>query len=123
MADAKVVLALNAAGGGGGTVTPVLDAIVSTTKPSYVNREKTTILVSVTDLVSAVNGASVSVVVTSSKGTRTTLNGTTAANGVATLSYTVNSTKQGVGTYRVDATVSKSGYTGATDATTFLVTK
>jgi WD40 repeat protein len=122
LSDASVVLAVNGAGGGG-TTTPALDAVVSTTKPSYVNREKATILVSVTDGAKAISGASVSVVVTSSKGTRTTLNGSTAANGVATLTYTVYSTKQGIGTYRVDASVTKSGYTSTTDSTTFGVTK
>ena len=121
LGDGKVVLALNSTGGG--TTTPALDAVVSTTKPSYGNREKAAILVSVTDGVSAVGGASVAVVVTSSKGVRTSLNGTTASNGVAMFSYTVNSTKQGIGTYRIDATVTKSGYTSATDLTTFLVTK
>ena len=123
LSDAKVALALNSSGTGGGTTTPALDAVVSTTKPSYVNREKVTILVSVTDGTRAVSGASASVVVTSSKGTRTTMSGTTAANGIATFTYTVNSTKQGLGTYRVDASVTKSGYTSTTDAATFTVSK
>jgi len=121
LGDGKVVLALNSSGGG--TTTPALDVVVSTAKPAYVNREKAAILASVTDGVGAVAGATVSVVVTSPKGTRTTLSGSTAANGVVTVYYTVNSTKQGVGTYRIDASTSKSGYTAATDSTTFLVTK
>jgi len=123
LADSKVALALNSTGTGGGTTTPALDAVVSTTKPAYVNREKATILVSITDGAKAVSGASVSVVVTSSKGTRTTMNGSTAANGIATFTYTVNSTKQGIGTYRVDVSASKSGYTSTTDSITFSVTK
>jgi hypothetical protein len=121
LGDGKVVLALNASSGG--TPTPALDAMVSTTKPSYVNREKVSIVVSVTDGRAAVGGVAVSAVVTSSKGVRTTLQGSTAANGIVTLTYTVNSTKQGAGTYRVDTSAAKSGYTSATDSTTFLVTK
>lgn len=123
LADANVALAYNSGGTSGSPATQALDAIVSTTKPAYLNREKATILVSVTDGTKAVAASSVSVVVTSSKGLRTTLSGSTAANGIATFTYTVYPTKMGFGTYRVDATASKSGYTSATDSVTFKVTK
>lgn len=120
--DAMVVLASNSSSGG--TVTkPSLDVLVSTDKPAYANREKATLLVSVTDGALAVSGCAVSVTVTSSKGTRTTYTGTTASNGLVSFGYTVNSTKQGTGTYTLDASASKTGYNSASDSTTFQVLK
>ena len=102
--------------------SPTLDAVISTDKPSYVNKERATILLSVTDGTTAVSGVSVSATVTSSKGTKTTLAGTTGANGVAVMSYLINS-RQGTGTYRVDTSSVKSGYRSAADTCTFTVTR
>src|SRR5262249_13428253 len=96
--------------------SPQLDFLVNTTKPSHYNRETATILVSVTDGVSAVVGASVSTVVTTSKGATKSLSGTTGADGVAVLNYGVNS-KAGTGTYTAKATASKPGYTAGSDST------
>jgi len=120
LADGEVVLAGNS---GGAPLAPVvLDVVAGTEKTSYSNRDKARILVSVTDGSATVAGASVSTTVTSSKGVKTVLKGTTGANGVAVLSYTVNS-KQGTGTYRIDAAVSKSGCVSATDSCSFTVSK
>jgi len=121
LADGNVVLAANS--GGNLLIAPrALDAVAGTEKASYVNKDKASILVSVTDGVAAVAGASVSTTVTSSKGVKTVLKGTTASNGVAVLSYSVNS-KQGTGTYRIDAAASKSGYVSASDNCSFTVTR
>ena len=45
----------------------------------------------------------------------------TGANGVATLSYAINSKSTGTGTYSIGATISKTGYTSTTGAATFNV--
>jgi WD40 repeat protein len=119
-ADGAVVLAANS---GGSTVArQALDAVAGTEKASYVNKEKAKILVSVTDGAVAIAGATVSTTVTSPKGSKSILTGTTGANGVAVMTFAVNS-KQGTGTYRIDATVSKSGYTSAADSCSFTVTR
>jgi WD40 repeat protein len=118
--DAMVVLANPTPGTPPAPVA--LDLVVATTKPTYANKEKATILVSVTDGTSPLSGNAVSVAVTSSKGVRTSLNGTTGANGVAAVTYTVNS-KQGTGTYKVSAAAARTGYVSASDATTFTVTR
>jgi len=120
LADGGVVLAANS---GGAPLPPVaLDVVAGTDKASYSNREKAAILVSVTDGSAAIAGASVNTTVTSSKGVKTVLKGTTGENGVAMLKYTV-STKQGTGAYRIDTTVSKSGCVSAADSCSFMVTK
>jgi len=101
--------------------TAQLDVMVATDKPAYVNKNTVRILVSVTDGVNNVSGATVSVQVTTAKGSIKNLSGTTGANGVAAFSYAVNSKPGGTGTYSVNATASKSGYVSASDSTTFLV--
>jgi subtilisin family serine protease len=101
--------------------TAQLDVVVATDKPSYVNKNTVRILVSVTDGVNNISGATVSAQVTSAKGAVKSYSGTTGANGVATFSYAVNSKSTGTGTYSVNASASKSGYVSASDSTTFLV--
>ena len=49
--------------------------------------------------------------------------GTTDESGVAKFIYKVNSKRDGVGTYTLDATASKAGYTSGSGSTTFAVTK
>ncbi len=106
--------------GGGGT----LSAAVATNKASYINRETVTITVTVKDQNNAaVSGATVAVKVTSANGKVANYTGTTGSNGVATFSYKVDSKKNGVGTYTILATATKTGYTDATATTTFVVTK
>jgi hypothetical protein len=68
-----------------------------------------------------VASASVSVLLTTANGTRTTFNGTTGTNGVYTFSYRINARKTGYGTYHLEATVTKDGYLPATASTSLLV--
>ena len=98
-----------------------LSATVDTNKSTYVNKEKVTITVTVTSGGAPVGSASVTAVVTGANNTKTTLTGTTGTNGIATLTYTINSRKTGTGTYRIDVTAAKTGYVTATASATFLV--
>jgi hypothetical protein len=95
--------------------------VVATDKPAYVNKNTVRILVSVTDGVNNISGATVSVQVTAAKGAVKSFSGTTASNGVATFNYAVNTKSGGTGTYSVSSTATKSGYVAANDSTTFLV--
>jgi subtilisin family serine protease len=105
---------------GGGT----LSATLTTNKPSYVNRETALITATVKDQnAAAVSGATVTLVITTATGTKTTLTGTTDAAGIKTFSYKIATNKGGVGTYTAVATATKTGYTSATATTTFQVTK
>ena len=96
--------------------SPVLSVTVTTNEPSYVNKETVGITVTVTDGTNPVSGAAVHVVLTTASGRTLAGNATTNGNGVATLNYKVNSKRDGVGTYTVDATDPGSG------STTFEVT-
>jgi hypothetical protein len=89
-----------------------------------VNRETALITATVKDQnAAAVSGATVTLVITTVTGTKTTLTGTTDAAGIKTFSYKIATNKGGVGTYTAVATATKTGYTSATATTTFQVTK
>jgi len=103
------------------TQTNTLSATVATNKDTYVNKEKVTITVTVTSGGAPVGSASVTAVVTAANNTKTMLTGTTGTNGIATLTYTINSRKTGAGTYSIAVTAAKTGYVTATASTTFLV--
>jgi hypothetical protein len=103
--------------------TPTLQVAVSTDKASYVHRETVLITFTVTDGLARVPGAAVHLDLRTAKGNRYSGNGTTDANGVVRFSYTVNSKRDGVGTYIVTGTATKSGYNPGTGTTTFMVTK
>ncbi len=109
------------------TITPTgveqtLNATITTDKNSYVNREKVNITVTVKDQAGApVASASVSLTLTSSNGTVATYTGITGTTGEFILSYRLNVRKTGTGTYSLNATVTKAGYTTATASATFLV--
>lgn len=98
--------------------TPTLAVTVTTDKASYVHREKALITVTV-----QVEGAAVHVVVTTAKGNTLAGDGTTDASGVAKFQYKVNSKRDGIGTYSVDATASEDGFASGTGSTTFEVTE
>jgi len=105
---------------GGGTLSVTLQ----TNYPSYVNRATALITATVKDQNNApVSGASVSLVITTASGTKTTLTGTTDTNGVKVFNYKIATNKGGVGTYTAVVTATKTGYTPATATTTFVVTK
>jgi serine protease len=94
---------------------------VSTDKATYANLQTAVITVSVTDGSSPVSGAAVSVTITTANNKKSTSSGTTNTNGVYTFNYKVNSKANGAGTYTVNATASKSGYTSGSGSTTFTV--
>jgi len=96
-------------------VEQTLVATISTDKDSYGDREKVNITVTVKDQAGApVASASVSLTLTTANGTQTTYSGITGTTGEYILSYRLNVRKTGIGTYYLDATVSKVGYTSAT---------
>lgn len=101
---------------------PTLSVTVATDKPSYVHGEKAAITVTVTDGTNPVEGASVHVDLTTANGGKLAGDGTTNSSGKATFTYKVNSKRDGKGTYTVDATASKTGYTSGSGSTTFQVT-
>ncbi len=103
-------------------VEQALVASITTDKESYVDREKVNVTVTVKDQAgAAVASASVSLTLTSSNGTVTTYTGITGTTGEFILSYRLNVRKTGTGTYNLNATVTKAGYTTATASATFLV--
>ena len=102
--------------------SPVLSVTVTTNEPSYVNKETVGIIVTVTDGNGTVSGAAVHVVLTTASGRTLAGNATANGNGVATITHKVNSKRDGVGTYTVDATASKNGSDPGSGSTTFEVT-
>lgn len=99
-----------------------LSATITTNAASYYNFARVYGTVTVVDQNGApVPSASVSVLLTTANGTRTTFTGTTGSNGTYTFSYRINARKTGYGTYLLEATVTKAGYLPATAATSFLV--
>lgn len=98
-----------------------LSVVVGTDKGTYVNGETVWITVAVADGIGPVGGASVHVDIRTPKGQTVAKDGTTNTDGVAIFQHKVNSRAQGVGTYRVDATASKAGYSSGSGWTIFLV--
>lgn len=75
-----------------------------------------------TDGTNPVAGAAVHVAVKTASGRNLAGNNTTDGSGVAPFTLKVNSKRDGVGTYTVDATASKDGFeSGSGGSTTFLV--
>jgi hypothetical protein len=103
-------------------VEQALVALVTTDKTTYADGQRVYVTVNVTDQSGTpVASASVSVILTTASGTQTTYTGTTGTTGVYTFTYRINARKTGTGTYVLDATVTKAGYTSATDSITFTV--
>lgn len=118
--------AVVAASGGGGTTPPPpssTDTVTTvSTNYSYYYRGET---IYVTSTVKDTNGAalanaSVNFKITRPNGTTVTSTATTNSSGVATWSIGTNY-YTATGTYRLDATASKSGYSSSTGSTTFRV--
>ncbi|MHC4601214.1 MAG: hypothetical protein ACYS47_19645, partial [Planctomycetota bacterium] len=102
---------------------PTLVVTVVTDKPSYVNRETVLFTVTVTDGVNPVQGAAVHLVVRTASERILSGDAITDSQGVALFTYRIMSKRDGVGTYNVDATATKSGYLDGTGSTTFEVTR
>jgi len=105
--------------GGGGTGSGDLVVSVSTDKSSYSNHETAYITVNVTDGSAPVAGASVTVRITTPKGTVYSGTSSTNSSGQVTFNFNVNTKKDGSGTYSVEATATASGYNSGSDTTSF----
>ena len=105
--------------------TPTLSVSVTTNKASYVNKEQVEITVTVANGANPVEGAAVHVeITTGNERFRLVGDGNTdVEEGVATFTYKINSKRDGVGTYTVDATASKDGFVSGSGSKTFEVTK
>jgi uncharacterized protein YfaS (alpha-2-macroglobulin family) len=101
------------------TVGASLDVTVSATVSSGKGNRSISITTSVRSGGAPVAGASVSVVVTNPSGAKTTLSGTTGANGTLTVKSSLKP-KDPTGTYTIQTTATKSGV-GATCATSLNV--
>lgn len=104
-------------GGGGGDPAAVT---VETDKASYVHGEQAKIKVTVTDGVNPVSGAAVTVTLTTANGRLLSGSSQTNDQGVANFTYKVNSKRDGVGTYTLDAEACKNDIC-ANGSTTFEV--
>jgi subtilisin len=100
--------------------TNLLVPTLTTNKASYTNGQKVTITATVMNGTTPVKGVAVKFTVTTSNGTKTTKTVNTTASGIATMTYTV-STSKGKGSYTIEVIVTKSGYTNGTGVMTFQV--
>ena len=103
--------------------TVSMSSITTTDKSTYYNRNTVNVGVIVSVPNGSVSGAAVHIVITGATGKTYTADSTTDGSGVATLQYTINTKRDGIGTYKVTTTSSKSGYTSATSSTTFNVSR
>ncbi|HAY85070.1 MAG TPA: peptidase S8 [Chloroflexi bacterium] len=118
-ATSSVTFIVGDSGGGGGGGS--LSVTVSSDQPTYGKGQTAAITVKVTDGSSnPVSGASVSVTI-ETMGPTYSGSGTTNSNGEAVFNFRVNPKKDGVGTYTVTATASKTGYESGSATTTFVV--
>lgn len=99
------------------TVTVVSD------KLSYVTKNTATFTTTVKSNGVAVASASVQLLLTTANGKKYTASGTTSTTGTIAVRYTVAAATDGIGTYRVTSTASKTGYTTTSGSTSFTVTK
>jgi hypothetical protein len=98
-----------------------LAVAVTTDQDPYRLGDSVQITVTVTDGTSVVSDAAVDMTITTASGRIYTGSSTTDSNGNAVFSFKTKR-PDGIGTYRVDATASKSGYTGGDGFKTFEVT-
>ena len=96
-------------------------AELATDKASYAHSDQAQIAVSVTDGTGPVAGVVVRAAVTNANGMRLAGESVTDADGVASLSYKIDTERDGSGTYIVDLIASKFGFEPAGGSTTFEV--
>jgi subtilisin family serine protease len=114
--------ALDYLGGGNPPPDQSLAVSVSTDKTTYSNRQTAYITTTVKDQDNAsVASASVSIVITTSNGTKVTKTCSTNGAGSCTVNWKVNTGKFGTGQYNVTSTASKDGYINGIGSTTFQV--
>lgn len=114
--------ALDYLGGGNPPPDQSLAVNVSTDKSTYTNRQTVFITTTVKDQDNtAIASASVSVVITTSNGTKVTKTCSTNLSGSCTVNWKVNVNKFGTGQYNVTSTAAKDGYDAGTAQTSFTV--
>jgi subtilisin family serine protease len=103
--------------------TQTLGVSLETDKTSYVNANRVSFTVTVTDAANRISGATASLSLVTSNGRRVNYNATTDSNGIAKIQYKINSNRDGVGTFTATVTAFKNGYNSGSDSTTFTVTR
>lgn len=103
--------------------SPQLGVRVTTDKLSYVNKNTASITTTVSAGTTVVAGAAVQVTLVTANGKRYVANGTTSTAGTVLVRYGIRSSIDGIGTYTVTSTASKTGYTTGTGTVKFSVTK
>ena len=98
---------------------PALDVAIITDEDVYEDRDTVRVTVKVTSGPDFVEGASVHVDVTASKGTHLVNDGTTDDEGVFEFKLRINAEREGCGPYTVDATASKNRYKQGKRSSTF----
>ncbi|HXT41841.1 MAG TPA: S8 family serine peptidase [Candidatus Angelobacter sp.] len=96
---------------------------VVTDKSSYVNRNKVYITVTVAAGTNRAAGAAVHLDLTTADGGHVSSDTTSDANGIARFQYTINTKRDGVGTYSARVTASKAGYNPGSATTSFIATR
>jgi hypothetical protein len=100
---------------------PPLAVAVSTDKATYKNRNNVYMTAHVEARGSAVEGAVISMVVTTADGGTLSCSPATDANDDATCRYRVNAKRDGRGPYSIVATTTKSGYVSGSGTGSFIV--
>jgi hypothetical protein len=96
---------------------------VVTDKANYVNRNKVYITATVAVGTNRAAGAAVHLDLTTADGGHVSSNTTSDANGIARFQYTVNTKRDGVGTYSATVTASKAGYNPGSATASFTATR
>ena len=99
----------------------IMDASVATDKAAYANGQEVHISVTVEDGVGPVEGADVRIVLTVPNGAALGGSSTTTAQGVATISHTVDAGLEGAGVCVVETMASKHRYETVTAEAIFKV--
>jgi hypothetical protein len=102
----------------GGTPAGPLSVAVTPSQETYVKGETVQIVIEVTDGNGPVDGATATVVI-EFPNINTTQSAVTGANGLAVVTYKINTRKTGTGTANVSATVTKAGYDDVVVTTSF----
>ena len=102
---------------------PTLNVSVVTDKSGYSNRNKVYIIATVTDGTNRISGATAHLDLTTADGSRVSSDITTDVNGIARFQYSINTRRDGSGTYLVNVTASKTGYNSGIGAASFTATR
>jgi subtilisin len=103
--------------------TPRVRVAVSTSSPTYVNKEKVRMTVTVHDGAAWIAGAAVNLVIEMPNGKSSSVRGITDAAGRVLFEHTVNSKRDGIGTYQIRVSATHSGFESGSAGASFLVTR